>query len=213
VSALARAYLDGLQSAGVIGCGKHFPGLGRALLDTHARLPEVDVALEELIAHDLIPYLRLREHLKMVMVSHAAYPGLQRKPFTRLGPDEGGAAVPASCSPAVYQLLRNAIGFSEIAVTDDLEMGAVQESIGAEEIAVRAFRAGADLLLTGRRLDFALLCRERLAALLEQPFWRQQALARLDRLETVPVVPSVDLERIKVLADQFRKWKEGLGLG
>src|SRR5271157_5441299 len=71
----AREFLSGLREAGVLGCGKHFPGLGEATLDTHHELPSVEKPLRKLWAEDLVPYrsLSLRRELPFVMVSHAAF--------------------------------------------------------------------------------------------------------------------------------------------
>src|SRR6266496_267111 len=68
----AREFLHGLGDAGVLGCGKHFPGLGEANLDTHHELASVQKPLKKLWAQDLVPYRTLRRELPLVMVSHAA---------------------------------------------------------------------------------------------------------------------------------------------
>jgi len=64
----AREFLRGLGDAGVVGCGKHFPGLGEANLDTHHELPSVDKPLKKLWNEDLVPYRTLRRELPFVMV-------------------------------------------------------------------------------------------------------------------------------------------------
>src|SRR5271169_6897969 len=69
----AREFLRGLGDAGVLGCGKHFPGLGEASLDTHHELPSVEKPLKKLWEQDLLPYRTLRRELPLVMVSHAAF--------------------------------------------------------------------------------------------------------------------------------------------
>src|SRR5713226_1653688 len=72
----AREFLRGLHDAGVLGCGKHFPGLGEATLDTHHELPSVEKPMRKLWEQDLVPYrsLALRRELPFIMVSHAAFP-------------------------------------------------------------------------------------------------------------------------------------------
>src|SRR6266849_372571 len=69
--AYAREFLAGLGEASVLGCGKHFPGLGEATLDTHHELPSVEKPLRNLWDQDLVPYrsLSLRRELPMIMVS------------------------------------------------------------------------------------------------------------------------------------------------
>src|SRR5271154_159120 len=70
----AREFLAGLEAANVVGCGKHFPGLGEGKLDSHHELPVIDKSLKKLWAEDLLPYRTLRTQLPMTMISHAAYP-------------------------------------------------------------------------------------------------------------------------------------------
>ncbi len=133
----AGAFLEGLHARGVGGCLKHFPGLGRAALDTHAALPIVplDPAEEE---RDLAPFRALMGLAGAVMVSHAA------------GPD----GVPASLSrPVATGRLRKEVGFTGAAFSDDLEMGALSGFGGLPERCARASAAGCDLLLLCRRIE------------------------------------------------------------
>ncbi len=79
VVAYAREFLRGLGDAGVLGCGKHFPGLGEAKLDTHHELPSVEKPLHKLWEQDLVPYRIMRRELPFVMVSHAAFPAVTKE--------------------------------------------------------------------------------------------------------------------------------------
>src|SRR6266849_8960327 len=106
VVAYAREFLRGLGDAGVLGCGKHFPGLGEATLDTHHELPSVDKPLRKLWDEDLVPYrsLSLRRELPMIMVSHAAFPAVTQK------------RIPASLSKKwITDILRKKIGYRGLA--------------------------------------------------------------------------------------------------
>src|SRR5258707_1055282 len=67
----AREFLAGLESAGVIGAGKHFPGLGEGNLDSHRALPMIKKSFGDLWDADLVPYRTMRRQLPMVLVSHA----------------------------------------------------------------------------------------------------------------------------------------------
>jgi len=135
VVAYARAFLAGLASQGVVGCGKHFPGLGGGALDSHLDMPEIQREGRKLWYHDLAPYRELRDELPMVMVNHAAYP---RVP---------GKARPASVSRYwIETVLRKRIGYRGIVFSDDLEMGGILKSFSIEEAAVEAVGAGTDLL-------------------------------------------------------------------
>ena len=136
VARAANAFLAGLHSRGIGGCVKHFPGLGRADLDTHRALPRIPPDRRER-ARDLEPFRRTAARAGAVMISHAA------------GPD----GVPASLSRAVAgRLLRGGLGFRGAAFSDDLEMGALAAFGELPERAAAASRAGCDLLFVCSRI-------------------------------------------------------------
>jgi beta-N-acetylhexosaminidase len=143
VATYAREFLAGLRKAGVLGCGKHFPGLGEGALDSHHELPVIEKSLKELWAEDLIPYRTLRRQLPMVMVSHAAYSQVTRE------------RTPASLSKMwITDILRKRIGFRNLIVSDDLEMGGVLSAAPIGKAAVEFVRAGGDLCLVCHREDY-----------------------------------------------------------
>ena len=108
----AREFLAGLKDAKVLGCGKHFPGLGEGKLDSHHELPVIEKSLKDLWAEDLVPYRALRRQLPFVMVSHAAYPQVTK------------TKTPASLSKIwITDILKKKIGYRGLVVSDDLEMG------------------------------------------------------------------------------------------
>jgi len=141
----AREFLRGLAAAGVIGCGKHFPGLGEAGLDTHHELPSVKKSLSKLWKEDLVPYRAMRRELPMVLVNHANYPAVTHD------------GAPASLSRKwITDVLRKKIGYRGLVVSDDMEMGGVLKAASIGEAAVEFVRAGGDLCLVCRREDFVL---------------------------------------------------------
>jgi beta-N-acetylhexosaminidase len=152
----AREFLRGLGEAGVLGCGKHFPGLGEATLDTHHELPSVEKSLRKLWDEDLVPYrsLSLRHELPFVMVSHAAFPAVTKD------------RTPASLSKKwITGILRKKIGYRGLVCSDDLEMGGVMaaapiEQAAIEHVMIGHIRAGGDLGLICHREDFILLAHE-----------------------------------------------------
>jgi beta-N-acetylhexosaminidase len=149
VALYAGEFLRGLADASVLGCGKHFPGLGEATLDTHHELPSVDKPLRKLWKQDLVPYRILRRQLPMVMVSHAAFPAVTR------------GHTPASLSKKwITDILRKKIGYRGLICSDDLEMGGVLAAApGAqaiEQVMVGHIRAGGDLGLICHQEDFIL---------------------------------------------------------
>ncbi len=132
----AREFLRGLSDCRVLGCGKHFPGLGEANLDTHNELPVIDKPWKRLWNEDLLPYRELRRDLPFVMVAHAAYPQVT---------DD---LTPASLSKKwMSEILRKKIGYRGLVITDDLDMGGVLAAASIEEAAVETLRAGADMFL------------------------------------------------------------------
>ncbi len=139
----AREFLRGLGEAGVIGCGKHFPGLGEANLDTHHELPSVEKSFRNLWEDDLVPYRMLRRQLPLVMVSHAAFPAVTKE------------RTPASLSKKwITEILRKKIGYRGLICSDDLEMGGVLAAAPIEQAAIGHIRAGGDLALICHQEDF-----------------------------------------------------------
>jgi len=136
VSRLARVFLETHLRSGVVPVGKHFPGLGSARADTHLTLPVISKSRARLTREDLVPYRRLNRLLPVVMAGHASYPALQDRPG------------PATLSRAVIEgLLRRRLGYRGLILTDDLEMGAVEQKAGAAAQALAALAAGNDGLM------------------------------------------------------------------
>lgn len=131
----ARGFLAGLAKHGIVGCGKHFPGLGGGALDSHLETPAIRRVWRELWREDLAPYCELSNMLPMVMVNHAAYPETQ------------GKNRPASVSPYwISSVLRKRIGYRGIVFSDDMEMGGILTFLPIEEAVIAAIRSGMDLL-------------------------------------------------------------------
>jgi beta-N-acetylhexosaminidase len=147
----AREFLAGLSSAKVLGCGKHFPGLGEGKLDSHHELPVIDKELKKLWAEDLAPYRTLRRQLPLVMVAHAAYPRVTK------------SKMPASLSKVwISDILRKRIGYRGLIVSDDLEMGGVLAAAPMGKAAIEFVRAGGDLCLVCHREENVLQAYEAL---------------------------------------------------
>lgn len=143
VVAYARAFLEGLNSAGVIGAGKHFPGLGEGNLDSHHDLPVIEKSLRRLWEEDLVPYRVMKNELPMVLISHANYRDVTRD------------KVPASLSRKwITDILQKKIGYRGLVVSDDLEMGGVLKSASIDEAAVDFICAGGDLCLICHQQEF-----------------------------------------------------------
>ena len=135
VVAYALGFLAGMAAQGVVGCGKHFPGLGGSTRDSHLETPAILRAWPRLWQEDLEPYRALRSEMPIVMVNHAAYPETADKKR------------PASVSNFWIQtVLRKRIGYRGIILSDDLEMGGVVKFMPIEEAGIEAVRVGSDLV-------------------------------------------------------------------
>ncbi|HKR01788.1 MAG TPA: glycoside hydrolase family 3 N-terminal domain-containing protein [Pyrinomonadaceae bacterium] len=198
VSRLAGAYLDGLQKNHVIGCGKHFPGLGGSDIDSHRRLPIVKHSWEEILERDLVPFMDLMFHrpgerLHSVMVSHGAFPEvseLLQAWFRRTGELpalESLHNLPATISGnVVMRLLRLVLKFDGLVITDDMEMGAVVQTLSVAEGALRAVEAGSDMILICEQEANFVAARDAIAEAVENNKLPVEALdragQRIDRL-------------------------------
>lgn len=135
VATLAGAWLEGVHSAGMAGCGKHYPGHGGVVADSHLELPEDRRPLSDLERCDLLPFRRLiSEGLEAVMPAHVRYP--------EIDPEVAGF------SPFwLRTLLRGRLRFEGAIISDDLNMAAAAAGGCPAEAALAALQAGCDLVL------------------------------------------------------------------
>lgn len=207
-----QEFLAGLKSKGVLGCGKHFPGLGEADLDTHFELPEVNKTFKAMWAADLMPYRKLHRQFPFVMVAHCAYPA-----FT-------GDQTPASLSSRwMKDVLRKKIGYRGLIMADDLEMGGVLAVGSIENAATECLRAGADMFLVCRKEElvvrsFEAVVREaerdpRFARLVQRAATRVLDLKRRQpAVRRVAVRPTArTIERLRRQLDAFKAQLEKAG--
>src|SRR6476646_9819541 len=132
VAAIARAVTEGLEQGGVLPVLKHIPGHGRATADSHFRLPTVDTPREELARTDFAAFQPLAD-LPMAMTAHVV--------FSALDP-----AQPATTSATIIaQVIRGAIGFQGLLMSDDVSMNASAGSIAERTRAI--VDAGCDMVL------------------------------------------------------------------
>jgi len=136
VARMGVALARGLEAGGVASCGKHFPGHGDTLQDSHLELPRLPHGLARLREVELRPFAAYAQaRLSSLMTAHVIFDAL----------DPG---VPATMSfKAQTGLLRGELGFGGVLVSDDLEMKAIADHCPVEEAAVRCVLAGVDLLL------------------------------------------------------------------
>jgi len=132
VATLGRAAAEGLIAGGVLPVIKHIPGHGRAMADSHLELPVVEASLDELDARDFEPF-RVLSDMPMAMTAHVIYTAVDRKR-------------PGTTSKKVHrEIIRGAIGFDGLLMTDDLSMKALKGDFTARAKAAHA--AGCDVIL------------------------------------------------------------------
>ena len=145
VADFSGAMARGLRAAGILDCGKHFPGGGHGRGDTHFDFVVYDDSLREILDHHLIPFRRaMAEGMCSIMSSHSCYPALD------------GRCIPNTVSDKVLLgLARKELGFEGLIVSDDILMAAVEKKYGAPNAAVLSAQAGCDLVIIGNGGDNA----------------------------------------------------------
>ncbi|MDX1931258.1 MAG: beta-N-acetylhexosaminidase [Capsulimonadales bacterium] len=136
VAERVAAQIAGYRHSGVLSCAKHFPGHGDTREDSHFDLPTLSLDPDLLMNRELLPFrAAIGAGVPTIMTAHIVFP--------RFDPEN-----PATMSPAILtDLLRKRLGFEGLIVTDCLEMKAVTERWGTARAAVRAIRAGADMVM------------------------------------------------------------------
>ena len=136
VATLAAVIIRTFQANGVAACGKHFPGHGDTSVDSHEALPLVEHERRRLNEVEFVPFRRaVTERVATIMTAHVQVPALDA---TRI----------ASFSPTVIGgMLKGALGFNGVVISDDLGMKAVSATLPLAEAAVAAIGAGCDAVL------------------------------------------------------------------
>jgi len=169
VARFAAAFTEGAQNAGAIATAKHFPGHGDTAVDSHRGLPEINVSRERLNTVEFVPFkATVDAGVGAVMVGHIALPQIDAtavKPLPEnlkskpIDTDQNGeiidekAAMPATMSPVIGNILRKDLKFDGMIVTDALSMSGLTIYFTPEEAAVRALEADADMLLKPADVD------------------------------------------------------------
>jgi beta-N-acetylhexosaminidase len=136
VAELGVALATGLQELGVAACGKHFPGHGDTSQDSHLELPTLPHTLERLERVELLPFAAAaKAGIASFMTAHVIFQAVDPR-------------YPATMSWAVLTgILRQKLGYDGMVVTDDIEMKAIADNYGIEELVLRGLSAGVDHFL------------------------------------------------------------------
>lgn len=188
VTALASAYLKGMAEAGMAATGKHFPGHGWVIADSHHEVPIDERSLPEIEAKDLVPFARLANQLQGIMPAHIIYESVD--------PDPAGFS-----SFWLQTILRESLSFNGVIFSDDLSMEGATVAGGYPERACKALEAGCDMVL---------VCNHRQGAL-EVLDWLEQGgvgsmldhSASMERLSGLFAQQKIGLDQIQ----QMSRWQ------
>jgi beta-N-acetylhexosaminidase len=169
VARFAVAFTEGLQSQNILATAKHFPGHGDTNVDSHRGLPIIDLPRARLESVELIPFKAVvNAGIGSVMVAHISLPQIdptEAKPLKQAiaATDTDAeivtekATLPSTLSPVVIsQILKKEMNFDGLIVTDAMSMSGLTLYFNQDEAAVRAFLAGADVLLKPADVDLSL---------------------------------------------------------
>jgi beta-N-acetylhexosaminidase len=166
VTDFALAFWRGLHDAGLLGCGKHYPGHGDTQADSHLELPRVEHGDERLRAVELAPFAAAaRAGMEAIMTAHVLYPAWDER-------------APATLSRRIsHAILRGELGFTGMLVSDDLGMRAVADHYAVEDLVVESLLAGVDHFLVREPLDRQVRASE---ALIKAGEAREDVRARIE---------------------------------
>lgn len=136
VSTMGNKMIHHFQKNNIMAVAKHFPGIGRTVLDSHDELPDLDISHDRLAGKDIVPFAAaIRAQVAGIMLSHIRY--------RQIDPDW-----PASLSPEIIsEILRQQMAYDGLVLTDDLDMGAVAKHYEVPTIVRQCLTAQVDILL------------------------------------------------------------------
>ena len=170
VTTLTKAALEGCESSGIACAPLHFPGLGAASQDTAQGPATVQASLEILSGRDLLPFSEVAREARAMVLSLALYPDFD-------------PVVPGALTPSIAtDLLRKDVGFRGVAISDDLESGAVKATFSASEAAVEALAAGVDLVQISSPEDPGAIARAVEAAVEDGEIPKERLLQAAERV-------------------------------
>ena len=194
VTLLAQALMHGLLQSGMRNCGKHFPGHGFVVADSHVDVPVDERSLQAILADDAAPYRWLSSSLSSVMPAHVIYPQVD--------------SLPAGFSSLwLNDILRRQLGFTGAVFSDDLSMAGARQIRGREvshtEAALAALEAGCDLVLLcnqslvegGQPIDELL---DGMSEALLKQRWTPREASELRRQELLPAGLPLDWDALMV---------------
>lgn len=172
VATMGMTVIDHFQRRGIMAVAKHFPGIGRTVLDSHLALPDLDVAAQAMTDVDLVPFsAAIHGNVAGIMLSHIRY--------TAIDP-----VWPASLSPAVTaDLLRRKMGYQGVVMTDDLDMGAIKPNHDINTAIDQILSADVDIaLICHKGPDIQVACEKIRKRLTDSHGLRQMGRQSVERV-------------------------------
>ena len=191
VTLLAKSLMHGLLQAGMMNCGKHFPGHGFIKADSHTDIPVDRRSLKAILADDAAPYDWLNTTLSSVMPAHVLYPKVDARPA-------------GFSEKWLTYILRGQLGFGGAIFSDDLSMAGARlldgKPVSYTEAAIAALNAGCDMVLLcnqsvgdGKPVDELL---DGMAEALRKGQWEALESSELRRLDLLPVTPAHEWDEL-----------------
>ncbi len=179
ISELGKVVIDHLQANNIMAVAKHFPGIGRIILDPHDEISDLDVDVDAMQATDLLPFkTAIENNVAGIMLSHIRYPKMDAK-------------WPASLSAAIaHDLLRKQMGYHGVIMTDDLDMGAIKKHYDIKTVLRQILSAD---------IDIALICHK--GPDIENAF--EEILDAQNRSQSIKAKGMKSLERIMNLKSKY----------
>ena len=187
IIALARAFLTGMQRAGMASTGKHFPGHGSVKADSHVAAAIDLRSLAEIEAHDMQTFVQLKDQLDALMPAHVIYPHVDPNPagFSEFW---------------LQRILREQLQFDGVLFSDDLSMQAACVAGGADARILAALKAGCDM---------GLVCNDRAAQLLALAAIQDLPLPNQARLERMRgQIPQLEIAEELDLGETWREVRD-----
>jgi beta-N-acetylhexosaminidase len=172
VASMGMTVIDHLQQRGIMAVAKHFPGIGRTVLDSHHALPDLEIDEKALTDVDLIPFQSaIRGNVAGIMLAHIRYTGID-------------PIWPASLSPAITaDLLRRKMAYDGVVMTDDLDMGAIKPSHDIDTAVGQILMADVDIaLICHKGPDIEAACEKIRRSLAGDTHLRQMGQRSVERI-------------------------------
>lgn len=173
VASFTARFIEGLQGQGIAACGKHFPGHGNTLKDSHLELPTIRDDAEKFRVRDLIPFIAaIKKNVATIMTAHIQIPAFDNE-------------YPATLSVPILQgILRDELGFNGVIISDDLDMKAMADHFDTRFILEKGLRASVDMFIVGHNFAHAVATIDALQDLIDQDEeLNKKAAEALSRIE------------------------------